>query len=651
MISTSLHLDLSQLFERTNDGALTRSVRLSHYRRESSNWLARHKRILDVFDDGATVCCSARICCQAGQHTELTVSGGYWLDTCIRGGWLLSNQNSADPNYWIPGPPMARTTDDGAHIISEAAISVGQLHASPDRLVVGFDVSDPCFLDCVVWQFSHAGSDAFLNLRSADALHAVPHFLWGSHDRYTQAADVYLHMVHGHVYESRTSWPKYWRICSENDAHALYVMLSGMYASTGEHLYSLLKDQLLLAVLDRQDLDGGWRHGEWTDRMESHYRLHCSAMHLLVDALEEREDPTVRRALRHAAAFLAHQTDRLDSGVWFLHDELEHSVESMHESPFRWLPSRAYGKSESNMLVLNSHLDATIALDRYGEVTGDEQYRPTVVQANAATRAVLSRRPAEWLYRLLFSALRLTFLPTTQAARLPLRLRGVKRAAWKYLVPLLPHLKARYPRLVMPGGYIERELSLRIFAHEYLPINLMDLLRFRRRFPNEPVEAIIRAGLALVQECRMFDRWPEVKGKEYAVGFWAEALYHACLLFPDHSFRVWLVQAVARLEVLELGLPPSLLGANSEAIPHRDQVPAPIVADPRLRIVNLSRKGAAEVLVVNASAENVRLQFVHNAPVGLAWHLGEDPEATSEPPDDVPADGWLWGRAFPILAA
>ena len=152
--------------------------------------------------------------------------------------------------------------------------------------------------------------------------------------------------------------------------------------------------------------------------------------------------------------------------------------------------------------------------------------------------------------------------PLHEAARLPLHLRALKRVAWKYLVPLLPHFKARYPRLVMPGGYIERELSLRIFAHEYLPINLMDLLRFKRRFPNEPVDEIIRAGLALVQECRMFDRWPEIKGKEYAVGFWVEALYHACLLFPDRRFRVWLAQAVATARSLGAWAPTFAAGGE-----------------------------------------------------------------------------------------
>jgi len=211
-------------------------------------------------------------------------------------------------------------------------------------------------------------------------------------------------------------------------------------------------------------------------------------MHMLMDALSECDDPALRQALERAAAFLSQQVDELDIGVWFLHDELEHRVETMRDAPFRWLPSRALGKSEANMLVLNTHLDATVALDRYAQVTGDARYRPLVAKSVRATRAALAMRPAEWLYRPIYKAIRRTFLPTSNGQQLSWHQRALKRVAWKYLLPLLPHIKTRYPRLVMPGGYIERELSLKIFASDYLPINLMDLLRYRSRFIDDSLD-------------------------------------------------------------------------------------------------------------------------------------------------------------------
>jgi hypothetical protein len=141
-------------------------------------------------------------------------------------------------------------------------------------------------------------------------------------------------------------------------------------------------------------------------------------MHLMMDSLDRQPDAAVRASLERAAAFLARQHQPLRNGVWFPHDELEASVESMERGPFKWVKSRALGKSVSNMLVLNTHLDATIALDRYRGLTTDGQHQALVDSACRATRIVLEMRPAEWLYRLMFRLIGLTFLPADEAKRL-----------------------------------------------------------------------------------------------------------------------------------------------------------------------------------------------------------------------------------------
>lgn len=163
---------------------------------------------------------------------------------------------------------------------------------------------------------------------------------------------------------------------------------------------------------------------------------------------------------------------------------MEQSPENLKKWPGRSLASRAFGKSLSNLLVLNTHLDSTIALDRYGAITGDTTHQHLVVEANRATEQILSSRPAEWLYRGLFAVIELSFQPTEQARRLPLWKRALKRVGWKYLIPLLPKVKQMFPRLAMPGGYIDRELSACGFAHDYHAVNLMDLARHQRRFKS-----------------------------------------------------------------------------------------------------------------------------------------------------------------------
>lgn len=588
---------------------------------------------------GSALCAFVRI---AGPESKLVLiaRGAYLVEQCPAGGWL-ARSTVAGRAYWLPQVPFSRTVGDQGHILAET-------HHAPEAVLIGSEgisvtLATPRdrVVDLIVWQLPNEVAGELAQL---SPIEKQRYFLWGSHTTYERPADLYLHLIFGHIYENRFSWPKYRRICSENDAHALYVLLRGLSAATGKRIYDLMMQQVLLSVLSRQGDDGGFHHGEWTEVMEAHFRLHCSAMHLLMDALAEHPDPMVRNALERAAAFLARQIDQLDPGVWFLHDELEHSVESMREGPFRWLLSRAFGKSEANMLVLNSHLDTTIALDRYAELTGDPQYRSLIVQANVATRRVLSQRPAELLYRVMFRAIRLTFLPTAAARQLPPHHRALKRIAWRYLIPLLPRLKARFPRLVMPGGYVDRELSLRIFAHEYMPINLMDLLRFKRRFPDEPVDGVILAGLELVHESRLFERWLEIKGREYAVGFWAEALYHACLLYTEPKFRSWLGEAALLLEARGMGLPSSLLGANAEAVPPTDQTPTPLVDDAAIRVVNLCRAGVLEFLLVNCKDRAARVRFLRNEPGSLIWSVGTDGDSAVNTELEVPPVAFLWGR-------
>jgi len=589
--------------------------------------------------------CSVRFAADDTRVIRIGVIGTYSIQICAAGGWLLLPSTDECDSYWLPQIPTLRMLNEVEQIIDERPAELTAFTASGSELAVQFIVPRGWALDFVAWHIppsAHSLRDELCSLTYAET---QAHFLWGSHTTYRRPADLYAHLIYGNIYENRRSWPKYRKIFSENDAHAIYVVLSGLEQTTGKQIYGFLKAQLLVSVLARQDDDGGWRHGEWTDRMESHFRLHCSGMHLLMDVLDERQDLVVRSALEHAADYLSRQTDKLDTGVWFLHDELEHSVETMRNGPFRWIPSRALGKSESNMLVLNSHIDASVALSRYRKVAGDVRHEDVVRQALAATRAVLSLRPADRLYRLIFQAVRLTLLPSSQAARLPLHLRALKRLAWKYLIPILPRLKAMFPRMVMPGGYIERELSLRLFAHEYLPVNLMDLLRFRRQFRDPSVDPIVEAGMRLVHQCSMFERWQEIKGKEYAIGFWAEALYHACEAYAAPEYRKWLAQAVLTLHALQWGLPPSLLGANCEVVPHREQVPAPMMNDSRVSIVNLSRRGHLEFLIVNISLQPARPAFLRNAPKDLKWVSGSDFSQTHPEPPEIPPQGWIWGQS------
>jgi len=363
--------------------------------------------------------------------------------------------------------------------------------------------------------------------------------------------------------------------------------------------------------------------------MESHYRLHCSAMHLMMDALAEESDPAVRSALESGIAFIADKHDRTDAGAWFYHDELETTEAGMRRAPFTWWPGTALGKSPQNMLVLNTQLDTLIALERYDRLTGDGRYAELVESGYRAVHAVLTLRPAEWLYRLVFSAIDLTLLPTQDAARLPWWKRAWKRIGWQVFIPRLPRLKTRFPRLVMPGGYIDRELSLQTWAFDYLAVNLMDLVRAARGARSATLMPYVDGILACIRRTGIPRRWLEHKGRSYAVGFYAEALVLLGITRPAPETDAMLADALLLCVRHGIGLPPSVNGGNREIMPRFRDVPVSNASE--VVVANLSREERSACLVVNASPEPVELGVVlERVPPG--WNI---------PGERLQGGGWV----------
>lgn len=588
-------------------------VRLNHGQRSYTQSVGM-QRIQDAFE-GAD-CLFLR----ADTAIRLRLDGNYALQRCAAGGWLLRNRGSVAPSYWFPISATLRRNNAQGHILEELTAEWRDFSLDSSGVDISFTaIAEGWTLDAVIWRFDD--SHLIDELQTLTPAEIQGYFLLGSHTCYNQPADLYRHLTHGWVYEDRYAWPHKRRICSENDAHALHLIFGGLKRTTGKRIYELLKYQLLLSVLSRQSEDGGFRHGEWTDKMESHYRLHCSAMHLMMDALSETDNPVVQTALTHGMHFISDKYDLTDAGTWFYHDELECSMTGMHRAPFKWWPGNALGKSPQNMLVLNTQLDTLVALDRYGVLTGDTQYVPLVESGYQAASTLLALRPMEWLYRLLFSAINLTLLPTEQAARLPLWKRLWKRIGWQVFVPRLPRLKTRYPRLVMPGGYIDRELSLQVWAYDYLAVNLMDLVRASHGTRSKAFNPYIKGILNYCATTGIAQRWLEHKGRAYSVGFYAEALYLLCLQEPSPELDASLADALLLCVRNQLGLPPSLLGGNAEAsgmVPGQQDIPQSAL--PEIIIANLSNNGQAACLVINAGQHAITLETTLCA-VPTDWHI------------------------------
>lgn len=594
-----------------------------------------------------TACCFLRVLPGAKRTVHFSISGAYRLSVCASGGWLLKAVEPTSPSYWLPRPPMLRKLDSLGHVLAETAAPLSGLNLSSEEMTIEWQLGDDQHLDWVVWQFPATDHSMIAALEHPLALERQALFLWGSKTLVQSPADLYLHLIHGQVYANDFVYPRKWKFSSEHDAHGLYVALGGLEQATGKRLYRLLKRQTLFSVIAHQTTGGNWLNGEWTDLMESHYRSHNGAMLMLASALEEQADETTRQALARAIAYSVAHADRTDLGLWFLHDSLEESAAAMDEmlrqTGTRWIPSRALGKSPCNKFILNTHLDATVAVDRYRQITGDQQYAPQIASARNATRATLALHPADWLYRAVYWAVWLTLLPTAQAERLPGGLRLVKRLTWMYLIPHLHRIKQRYPRMVMPGGLIERHLSSLHFGTHYHAVNLMDLARYRRRFPDDNIDDIIRD--AITAGTRLLDHWGESKNRRFAIVVWADALYHLCTQDPSPEYRRLLADAMLRIAALRLGLPPSLLGGDTEAVRPEHRVSCPAPTDIRMRVANLSCDGRREFIVINPTQEELALAWQIPPEGMLTWAAGATPPLKhTANAQSVPARGWLWGR-------
>ncbi len=614
-----LRIDLGGLFSATSGTEVFSFPGFNRHR----FWLDEEIALVrDSYPELGADCTFIRIAREKNITCRLELTGGYRIATCAAGGWLLRSEASDSPIYWIPQPPVIRTLDVQKRILTEQHAQLLGITADTNMLSTSIAVLAGQTLDLTLWRFNSDTATWASALDELLPIETQSYFTYASHTPYTRPADLYRHLIHGFVYESIWAWPKRKKVCDELDAYALYLICVGLLRASGKRIYRLFMRQLAASVAARQQPDGGWRHGEWTDLMEEHLRLSCGGLHLLAAAAEEEGAPALNEALRQGAAHLARQTDQIDSGSWLLHDSLERSESDLSQGPFTWVSSRVLGKSPSNMLVLNTHLDGTIALDRARQVLGEMTHNDLIASAQKVSKAVLTMRPAEWLFNALYRAVALTLLPEDQARTLPAPVRIIKRLTWKYLYPRLNRIKTALPRFVMPNGFIERDLALGSFSHAYQSVNIWDLARFRHRFDGDYLGPIIDLAARHTQLSGIRALWKQGKG-QHALGFWTEALYHLCLQDSRPEYRAWLAEAMFDVADAGLGLPPSTLGACAEVITPAAQHPTPSPMDPRIRIANLSRGGKLEFLVINTAREALPLTLL-NPPIGVTWDANQD---------------------------
>jgi hypothetical protein len=252
-----------------------------------------------------------------------------------------------------------------------------------------------------------------------------------------------------------------------------------------------MRQLIAYTVLLSQDQDGRWKHGLWADKMETHCIFQASGIDVLVDYYEISSRDIFIEKAKTAADYLIDIAENLsDDKLWFLHDSLELNLEDAKIFYKDLVPSTVFGKSESNTLCLNSHLWTMIVLERLNNTEGGGRYSVALQNGNNALKMVLNCKPMGFFYAVVYY-LRDYFNMMAESINSKI----TEKLRWKYDSFLkkgwMLRFKARYPRLVMPNGFTERDISASLLMDDYHLVNMSFLLSVYRDTPSPWLKDII----------------------------------------------------------------------------------------------------------------------------------------------------------------
>jgi hypothetical protein len=175
-------------------------------------------------------------------------------------------------------------------------------------------------------------------------------------------------------------------------------------------------------------------------------------------------------------------------------------------------------------------------------------------------------------------------------------------------------------------------------------VNVMDLARYWRCFPDEDLAALVNGAVDAVMGSGLLQYWTEAKPRRFAVVEWADALYHLCTLSQDETLRLQLARTLLVVHDTGLGLPPALLGCDTEIVNRARRTPCPSPTDGRLLVANLSHGQGAEILVVNPTHANLELAFEEHTPEPMAWSDANGIKIPAPGSILIGKRGWVLGR-------
>jgi hypothetical protein len=413
----------------------------------------------------------------------------------------------------MPTVPVVRRYNDKGHILDSGGVS---LHQSEGEVVFGGTLlggENNC-VDMTLLQFNEDVKSYQTEIANAEPIEVRP-VIRKEWFNYSGIQDIWKYLIQGKIYNIEIpghiiGFP------TQNLDYTIYYYVEFLYLRTNKRLYHILRVMVAYSLLMSLPPEHNWRHGTFTNLNETHCRCQVSGIFVLLSYYQLTQKPLfLKKAELATKALLAYQDEFSEDEIWFLHDSLELNVS---DSDFYYKAHRhtnAFGKSSANTLCLNTHMWTQILFFQLYAITKKETYLSLIEKSMNALRKVLTHHPLGFVYGpIYFIRDILVNCATKTNSNFLIKLCTKYEKVLKVMI--IPFLKKRFPRLIMPNGYSERDLDGSSVSNKYHLVNIQDMLMLYRQSPEGWLEVIIRKALRHLSRTSHV-KWVDRKGKKATI--------------------------------------------------------------------------------------------------------------------------------------
>ncbi|HDL01626.1 MAG TPA: hypothetical protein ENH23_05270, partial [candidate division Zixibacteria bacterium] len=414
-------------------------------------------------------------------------------------GILLRINNEQSPyTIWLPAAPGIFSFDEHQRIASTHELNYKWDFYPRVQLSIlqTVPLGEVAVVSYVVIEDPHG--EFFTELES---LSEVEHRLYRKSDWFfaRTPSDLWNYLINGNLYDPRAlPYNPYnrkgtnKRIKCQQCAYSWWSYFGYLHRETGKKIYDAMQNEVAYSVLMDMDDDGGWRHGHWSDEMETHARFQLDGIHLLISQYEKTGESMWLEAAERGMSFVSeHLMEQLDDGsIWYLHDTIEH--EGIHR-----LKSKIFGKTLGNSLCINTHVQALTVVYRLCSLLSDKPiYGDMFEKGVRALQRVLKYQPGEAFYKMLMPRI-MKYKSKGRAQSLKGKIR--KGLEWYPIQSIYWLLRWRFPRIAMTGGFTERDLTHSTISDSYHITNVKDFLTLYQQEPMDWLRPYIENGLVFTR--------------------------------------------------------------------------------------------------------------------------------------------------------